>query len=161
MVFLKKFIFLKKYKVYLYSIKVLFIFPDFLMKYLWTMISQVLVKIHQIRRSKRITEAWMAEKMGLSVVAYSNFETGKTKTDQKRVELAANLLGIPLKELYSEENRVYDSSENLLETLVRKDHEIAELQNNLSSARTIIESQKQTIDALKELKVIYEKQLGL
>lgn len=70
------------------------------MKYLWTMISQVLVKIHQIRRSKRITEAWMAEKMGLSVVAYSNFETGKTKTDQKRVELAANLLGIPLKELY-------------------------------------------------------------
>lgn len=131
------------------------------MKYLWTMISQVLVKIHQIRRSKRITEAWMAEKMGLSVVAYSNFETGKTKTDQKRVELAANLLGIPLKELYSEENRVYDSSENLLETLVRKDHEIAELQNNLSSARTIIESQKQTIDALKELKVIYEKQLGL
>lgn len=131
------------------------------MKYLWAMISQVLVKIHQIRRSKRITEAWMAEKMGLSVVAYSNFETGKTKTDQKRVELAANLLGIPLKELYSEENRVYDSSENLLETLVRKDHEIAELQNNLSSARTIIESQKQTIDALKELKVIYEKQLGL
>lgn len=131
------------------------------MKYLWTMISQVLVKIHQIRRSKRITEAWMAEKMGLSVVAYSNFETGKTKTDQKRVELAANLLGIPLKELYSEENRVYDSSENLLETLVRKDNEIAELQNNLSSARTIIESQKQTIDALKELKVIYEKQLGL
>ncbi len=131
------------------------------MKYLWTMISQVLVKIHQIRRSKRITEAWMAEKMGLSVVAYSNFETGKTKTDQKRVELAANLLGIPLKELYSEENRVYDSGENLLETLVRKDHEIAELQNNLSSARTIIESQKQTIDALKELKVIYEKQLGL
>ena len=88
-------------------------------------------------------------------------ETGKTKTDQKRVELAANLLGIPLKELYSEENKVYDSSENLLETLVRKDNEIAELQNNLSSARTIIESQKQTIDALKELKVIYEKQLGL
>lgn len=125
------------------------------------MISQVLVKIHDIRRSKKITEAWMAERMGLSAVAYSNFETGKTKTDQKRVEQAANLLGIPLKELYSEDSKAYGAGESLLETLIRKDKEIESLKGSLSSANSIIESQKQTIDALKELKVIYEKQLGL
>lgn len=125
------------------------------------MISQVLVKIHDIRRSKKITEAWMAEKMGISKVSYSNFETGKTKTDQKKVEQAAKLLGIPLKELYSEDEKVYGMGESLLETLVRKDNEISDLKESLSSARTIIESQQQTIEALKELKVLYEKQLGL
>lgn len=103
----------------------------------------------------------MAEKMGISAVAYSNFETGKTKTDQKRVEQAAKLLGIPLKELYSEDTKVYATGESLLQTLVRKDKEIEELKGNLSSANSIIESQKQTIDALRELKGIYEKQLGL
>lgn len=125
------------------------------------MISQVLLKIHDIRRSKKITEAWMAERMGISKVSYSNFETGKTKTDQKKVEQAAALLGLTLKELYSEDNKVYNPGESLLETLARKDNEIAELRGSLSSAKSIIESQKQTIDALKELKVIYEKQLGL
>lgn len=99
--------------------------------------------------------------MGLSAVAYSNFETGKTKTDQKRVEQAANLLGISLKELYSEDSKPYGAGESLLETLIRKDKEIESLKGSLSSANSIIESQKQTIDALKELKVIYEKQLGL
>lgn len=107
----------------------------------------------------------MAERMGLSVVAYSNFERGVTRTTQDRVELAAEILGLSFRKLVSgygteEEDMSLNEIKSGFENELReKDREIKDLKLKLKTAEELIASHEHTIEVLEQIRRMYERQL--
>ena len=127
--------------------------------------SKILENIRAARIEQHITQANMAERMGLSVVAYSNFERGVTRTTQDRVELAAEILGLSFRKLVSgygteEEDMSLNEIKRGFENELReKDREIKDLKLKLKTAEELIASHEHTIEVLEQIRRMYERQL--
>ena len=127
--------------------------------------SKILENIRAARIEQHITQANMAERMGLSVVAYSNFERGVTRTTQDRVELAAEILGLSFRKLVSgygteEEDMSLNEIKSGFENELReKDREIKDLKLKLKTAEELIASHEHTIEVLEQIRRMYERQL--
>lgn len=133
------------------------------------MISKVLESIRLERERQNITQSDMAERMDMSLTSYGNFERGKTKTTQDKIEKAALILGKspqsfvmgydvsadfdgPLEELRSRDS-YYKS------LLAEKDREISELKEKLAASMELVSSKDKIIRVLEEIKNLYERQL--
>jgi len=57
------------------------------------------VNLRRLRKAKNITQTVLAEKAGLSRVAYRNIETGKSVPRVRTLEAIASALGVPLAQL--------------------------------------------------------------
>ena len=133
------------------------------------MISKVLESIRLERERQNITQSDMAERMDMSLTSYGNFERGKTKTTQDKIEKAAAILGKSLQSLvmgydvsadfYGSLEEVRSRNDYFKTLLAEKDREISELKEKLATERRLVESKDDTIRLLKEIKNRYERQL--
>lgn len=133
------------------------------------MISKVLENIRLERERQGITQAEMAERMDMSLTSFGNFERGRTKTTQEKIEKAAAVLGKSYQSLMMgydvsgsfegnlEEIRSRDTYYKSL--LAEKDREITELRERLSSAMELAASREKTIGALEAINRLYAKRI--
>lgn len=61
-------------------------------------------KIKQLRSAKEYTQPEMAEKLGMSLKAYQNFENGITKLDYDRLKSVSQVLEVEVEELINAED---------------------------------------------------------
>ncbi len=65
-------------------------------------------KIKQLRTAKELTQQDMADKLGMVLKTYQNFENGITKLDYERLKLVAQLLEVDVEDLINaEDSSVY------------------------------------------------------
>lgn len=61
-------------------------------------------KIKELRSGKEITQPEMADKLGMSLKTYQNFENGITKLDYERLKAVAELLEVTVEDLINAED---------------------------------------------------------
>lgn len=131
--------------------------------------SKILENIRNIRKSQNRTQAEIAEEMGVSLTAYGNFERGKTRLTQERLEKIARIFGKTPSSVVNgyetvegeaatlEEFREREEQfKNLLDTANGK---IQELEKELDAAKKIINSQQHSIELLQDIRKMLERQI--
>lgn len=131
--------------------------------------SKILENIRNIRKSQNRTQAEIAEEMGVSLTAYGNFERGKTRLTQERLEKIAKIFGKTPSSVVNgyetvegeaatlEEFREREEQfKNLLDTANGK---IQELEKELDAAKKIISSQQHSIELLQDIRKMLERQI--
>ncbi len=74
------------------------------------MISHPEVKIKQIRELKNLTQEHLAEKLDLSIRAYSKIETGETQLTIRRLNEISEVLGVgPMEILGFDDKQVFNN----------------------------------------------------
>ncbi len=61
--------------------------------------------LRRIRRSKGISQIWMAKQLGIHRVTYRNYESGRTRIPKSVLFHTAHLLNVPLQKLINEIQR--------------------------------------------------------
>jgi transcriptional regulator with XRE-family HTH domain len=74
--------------------------------------SKIGERIKRLRESKNYTQDYLASKIGMSQNAYSKMETGGSKITVERLEKIAEVLDIPIDELLTEEQKVFNFDNN-------------------------------------------------
>lgn len=119
--------------------------------------------IRDIREDKKMTQAAMAEKLGLSETGYAKIERGESKADINRLQKIADILEVSLAEIipFSDENMfVFNhSNDNFNFTIgnVALDKEIEHLNQMLLAKNEIIASREREIELLKQQIKTFEK----
>lgn len=67
-------------------------------------------KLAQIRREKKIGQGYLVDRLGVSRQTISSIENGRCTPSLELALDLANLLGIPLEELFIHENRFLQQS---------------------------------------------------
>lgn len=116
------------------------------------------------------TQAEMAEAMGMSLTAYGNWERGKTKMTEERLEEFAGISGVTHSDVVDGYEGVDGGAKSMEEYRCREDRfkgllasandKIRELEKELESANRLIESQKHSISVLEDIRKMLEKQLS-
>jgi len=131
--------------------------------------SKILENIRNIRKSLKKTQADMAEEMGVSLTTYGNFERGKTKLTQEKIDHFASVAGKAPSTVVNGFESVEGEATTLEEYRVREvrfrglldeaNDKILRLERELVSARKIIDSQQHNIELLQDIRRMLEKQV--
>lgn len=116
---------------------------------------KLLVNISKKRRERDITQADMAEKLGLSETGYAKVERGETKLDVDRLHKIADILEINIAELIPFGDSsivVYNNPDfNLSLDNEELEHIIVSLKHKLFAKDEIIRSLRQQISTLEQV----------
>lgn len=121
--------------------------------------------IRDIREDKKMTQADIAEKLGLSETGYAKIERGESKADIDRLQKIADVLGVTLAEIipFGDENvfvfnDARDNSNNSFSLgNIALSAEIEHLKTLLEAKNEIINSREREIESLKQQIHILEK----
>lgn len=118
-------------------------------------------KIRFFREQQNLTQEQMANQLGLSTNGYANLERGETRLNVERLEQIANVLGVDVTELMTndEKNTImfyHSTSTNNLNIIGRASEalleaEIAKLQLIVTHKDELLEQQKREIETLRLL----------
>lgn len=113
------------------------------------------------RKEKNITQAVMAEKLGLSETGYAKIERGETRLDIDRIQKIANILEISIADLipFGDDSIVacnnsdFSNSTNFSFILgsAELEHAIVSLKHQLAAKDDIIDTLKQQITTLEQV----------
>ena len=106
-----KIIFDNKSSKKLFFIKYYLIFAQLVFEYICLM--KLYEKIAQIREAKRISRAEIATALNMSSQSYWNIETGKTEITVSRLGQIAQILGVSVVELLTNEAQKVEDSEEV------------------------------------------------
>lgn len=116
---------------------------------------KLLVNIYKKRKERNITQADMAEKLGLSETGYAKVERGETKLDVDRLHKIAGILEISIAELIpfgDSSIAVYNNPDfNLSLDNEELEHIIVSLKHKLFAKDEIIRSLRQQISTLEQV----------
>ena len=116
---------------------------------------KLLVNICKKRKERNITQADMAEKLGLSETGYAKVERGETKLDFDRLHRIANILEINIAELIPFGDSsivVYNNPDfNLSLDNEELEHIIVSLKHKLFAKDETIRSLRQHISTLEQI----------
>lgn len=98
--------------------------------------------IRKIRRYKNITQGEISKQLGISPQAYSKIESGETRLDTNRLKHIAEILQVPLSDIYEMSERNMYFTQNTI---------------NDNATGVIIESEADTL--IKQLTHANEEQL--
>jgi len=128
------------------------------------------MKVHEKIRFMRQSKGWsqedMADKLNLSVNGYANIERGETDVQLSRLEKIAETFGMELLELFSfaERNVFYLAADNNQNSFNCKNlqsidfsNEKNELEQELKTARLLLQQQEKEIAYLKEINNLMKK----
>lgn len=113
------------------------------------------------RKEKNITQAVMAEKLGLSETGYAKIERGETRLDIDRIQKIANILEISIADLipFGDDSIVacnnsdFSNSTNFSFILgsAELEHAVVSLKHQLAAKDDIIDTLKQQIATLEQV----------
>ncbi|MBP5488073.1 MAG: helix-turn-helix transcriptional regulator [Bacteroidales bacterium] len=117
--------------------------------------------IAEVRNSLKLTQAEMADKIGISRQAYINLEHGKTSVINKQISKMAECCGLPeekilfgysMDEISSSMLHESESYKERTEALIEeKDEEIFSLKEKLDVLTELIFAERQNVKTQKEL----------
>ena len=117
--------------------------------------------IRDIREDKNLTQAMMAEKLGLSETGYAKVERGESRLDIDRIQKIANILESSIADLipFGDDSIVacnnsdFSNSTNfsLILGSAELEHAIISLKHQLSAKDDIIETLKKQINTLEQV----------
>ena len=120
-------------------------------------------RIRIVRITRNLSQENLAEELGLSVGAYSNIETGKTKISIERLRTIAHILGAPVSAFLDDSDLPTnlavstEGSTRYLELVVK----IEQLTEGFNDLKLLFEAQKLEIDLLKKaIPYAYKKGKG-
>jgi transcriptional regulator with XRE-family HTH domain len=124
-------------------------------------------KIRLVRQAKGWTQAYLAEKLEMSINAYGDLERGDSDIKLSKLEKIAELLGVELTELCcSSEKGVLNFSSGRSSRQNNKNYcnisssyiENSELAHELEKSKLLNEQQSKEIELLKEVIALMKKQ---
>ncbi len=74
------------------------------------------LRIRELRKSKRLTQAQLAEAIGMETTNLCKLENGCQFPKEENIEKLANFLGVAVKELFDFEH--FQTSQNIQENLI-------------------------------------------
>ena len=74
------------------------------------------LRIRELRKSKRLTQAQLAEAIGMETTNLCKLENGCQCPKEENIEKLANFLGVAVKELFDFEH--FQTSQNIQENLI-------------------------------------------
>lgn len=123
--------------------------------------------IRDIREDKKITQAGMAEKLGLSETGYAKIERGESKADINRLQKIADILEVSLADIipFGDDSMVVfnhsNDDLNFTTSNVVQDREIKYLQEMILIKNEIIESREREIIVLQKQISTLEKLIAV
>ena len=109
-------------------------------------------RIRIVRITRNLSQENLAEELGISVGAYSNIETGKTKISVERLITIAQILGAPVSAFLDDSDlpsNVSVSTEGSTR-YVELEVKIEQLAEGLNDVKRLFDAQKLEIDLLKQ-----------
>lgn len=132
--------------------------------------SKILENVRNIRKSQKETQAQMAEKMGMSLTAYGNWERGVTKLNEERIEHFARVNGKTPSSVVNGYESVEGEASTLEEFRAREvqfkdllasaNEKIQYLEKQLRSAENEIDTLKNNVSLLEDIRAMLERQLA-
>lgn len=107
--------------------------------------------IRNFRKSHRLTQSEMAERLGISRTAYRNIEAGETKLINDTVGKIAGILEIDTAELVLGYPPQKTAGRNQEKEIERMSLEIARLENEIANLRKHLETQEELIRTKDEI----------
>jgi len=118
-------------------------------------------KIKQLRSAKEYTQPEMADKLGMSLKAYQNFENGITKLDYDRLKSVAQILDVDVEDLINAEDAGVFIAEIKNNSVGYNGSSVTihnpESQNEKELFEKIIAAKDEQIKALTSINEKYEK----
>jgi len=118
-------------------------------------------KIKQLRAAKEYTQPEMADKLGMSLKAYQNFENGITKLDYDRLKSVAQILDVEVEDLINAEDTGVFIAEIKNNSVGYNGSSVTiqnpESQNQKELFEKIIAAKDEQIKALTSINEKYEK----
>jgi len=100
--------------------------------------------IRELRHQHNWSQEDVANRLGISIPAFSKIETGITDVNLSRIEQIANIFGVPMSRLLSPEEEEHSEPQKILVDLVRQ--KLIERENEISAL------QKKVIVLYEELR---------
>ena len=113
--------------------------------------------IRKIRKENNLTQEEMAHKLGISLTAYRDLETGKTSMMSGHISRIASLLNSSAEEIVLGYRPVQMPMESLKEMETGYEKRIAELEKEVEYLKKLIKSQEDIIETKTQIIEMLQK----
>lgn len=117
-------------------------------------------RIRQLRVQKHLTQQDVADKIGISLRAYSYMASGRRKLPYSRIVQIAEALEVTVEDLFAGSGGSTGEAERLRRMLAESEARVRMLEEKLEDRESLIAAQRSDLASKDKIIRMQEKQLG-